>query len=98
MVSRTQLALGVIIALWYILVGMGFNRAIGNYSSLSDDVLMGFGVFVISITGVFSIIFFLNIFREIDFGREKEMRRQIELEKKKSRSPDEDEKRDWILR
>jgi len=98
MISRTQLALGVIIALWYILVGMGFNRAIGNFSSLSDDILMAFGIFVISITGIFSIFFIRNIIREIDFSREKEMRRQIELEKQKSRSPDEDEKRDWIMK
>ena len=98
MISRTQLAIGVIAALWFIFTGISFNRAIGNYSGLSDDILMGFGVFVISITGIFSIFFFRNIVREMDFSREKEKRRQIELEKQKSQSRDEDEKRDWIMK
>ena len=53
--------------------------------------------FLLLISAFFLGVFILSIIFE-DYDREDEMRRQIELEKQKTRNPDDDEQRDWILK
>ncbi|MGY5858575.1 MAG: hypothetical protein RTU63_04335 [Candidatus Thorarchaeota archaeon] len=53
--------------------------------------------FLLPIFALFSGVFILDIFCNDD-TQEKEMRRQIELEKQKTQKPDDDEQREWIMK
>jgi hypothetical protein len=53
--------------------------------------------FLIPISAFFGLIFIFDLFFDSSRAQEREMRRQIELEKKKESNLDVNEEREWIM-
>ncbi len=94
--ARDEAATVLILFLLYIIIlyVAGFPYGNSPIGEMGDYV----GLILFASSGVIATYCVLSKVCDDDSSREKEMRRQIELEKQKTRKPNDDEQRDWILR
>ena len=93
--TRNETATVLILVLLYIIIlyVAGFPYGNSPIGEMGDYV----GLILFASSGVIAAYCVLSKVCDNDPNREKEMRRQIELEKEKIRKQDDDEERDWTL-